>query len=114
MRLTMTQDLPPLMTPFVLIADIDSAVIVVTAVVVSINKKPSMMPACPTTQLRRRKSITPHIFSRQRMSTPLIQPNLRSPLVLPASGSRLRCRLCVFCEKGKTKSDLIKLHTVDR
>lgn len=38
-------DLPPLMTPFVLIADIDNAVMVVTTVVVRINMKPSIMPA---------------------------------------------------------------------
>lgn len=95
---------------------------VVTAVVVSISIKPSMMPAWPTTQLRRRKSMTPHMFSRQRMSTPLIHPNFSMPFILPASKSWLRCRLCVFYG-GERKSDWvlcsawifsIKLSSVDK
>lgn len=72
-------NLPPLTTPFVLIADIDKAVIVVTTVVVEIRKMPWRTPAWPTTQLRRRKSITPQMFKIHRISTPLIQPNFNAP-----------------------------------
>ena len=32
------------------------------------------LPACPTTQVRRRNSIVPQIFSRHLMKTPSIQP----------------------------------------
>lgn len=42
------------------------------------------IPACATTQESRRKSMTPQIFSKQRTSTPSIQPNLT--LWLTASG----------------------------
>lgn len=81
--------LPPFMTPFVLIADIDNAVILVTIVVVKIKMKPSMMPACPTTQLRRKNNMTPQMFSKHLTKTPLIQPNFSIPFMAPppVSGS---------------------------
>lgn len=92
---------PPLMRPLVLIADIDKDVIVVTTVVVRINKIAwpeitldvkisrnqlieSMIermmgylptPVCATTQESRRKSITPQMLRRHRISTPWIHPN---------------------------------------
>uniref|UniRef100_A0A1A9UTS9 Uncharacterized protein n=1 Tax=Glossina austeni TaxID=7395 RepID=A0A1A9UTS9_GLOAU len=94
------------MTPFVLIADIDNAVILVTTVVVSINTKASRMPACPTTQLRRKNSITPHILSRQRTSTPLIQPNLIIPfnMLFEVSRSELRRSISNESRGGGSRS----------
>lgn len=80
-------NLPPLTTPFVLIADIDNAVIVVTTVVVKIKIVPSTIPACATTQLRRRNSITPQIFRMHLIKTPFIQPNFNVPCSRSASGS---------------------------
>lgn len=89
--------LPPLMTPLVLIADIDKDVILVTIVVVKINRKPCKIPAWPTTQLKRKNNITPQILSRHRIRTPFIQPNF-SMLFFTASISKsvLRFKLRVF------------------
>lgn len=79
---------PPFITPFVLIADIDRAVMEVTTVVVSIKTMASPTkieesifnvnyhiyylptPACATTQLKRRKSMTPQMLRRHLTRTP--------------------------------------------
>lgn len=41
----------------------------------SCDKKIILIPACPTIQLTRKKSITPQIFSKHLTKTPLIHPN---------------------------------------
>lgn len=62
-------------------ADIESAVIVVTTVVVNIKIVPSMIPAWPTTQLNRKNNMTPHMFRMHLIITPCIHPNFMPPSV---------------------------------
>ena len=58
--------IPPLTSPFVHIADIDKAVIVVTTPDSRMTSTESPIPACPTTHDKRRNNITPHMLSRHR------------------------------------------------
>ena len=67
---------PPLIWPFVLIADMDKAVNDVTAVAKRTIKIAWPIPASATTHERRKNSITPQIFNMHLIQTPWIQPNL--------------------------------------
>ena len=55
---------PPLTSPLVQIADMDKAVSVVTTAAKSMTPVVSPIPACPTSQDKRRNSITPNMFSK--------------------------------------------------
>ena len=45
-------------------------VTIVTKLHSPMTRRPSMSPAWPMTHVRRRKSMTPQMFKRQRMKTP--------------------------------------------
>ena len=69
-------NIPPFICPLVQMADMDIDVNVVTNAESKIITTDKPIPAWPTTHVSLKKSITPQIFSKHGMSTPLIQPNL--------------------------------------
>lgn len=70
---------PPFTSPLVLIALRLSVVMTQTTADSPIMPTVWRMPACATTHESRRKSITPHMFSRHGMRTPCIHPNFIPP-----------------------------------
>ena len=68
-------DQPPFTSPFVQIADMDNAVMVVTTVANNTTTLDNPIPAFATIHGIRKNKITPQIFRRVGNKTPLIQPN---------------------------------------
>ena len=66
---------PPFTSPLVLIALRLRVVITQTIADIPIMMSDWKIPACATTQDRRRKSMTPHMLRRHGISTPCIHPN---------------------------------------
>lgn len=67
---------PPFTSPLVLMADSESVVMTQTTAEMAIIINDHRMPDSATTQLRRKKSMTPQMLRRHGMSTPTIQPSL--------------------------------------
>lgn len=67
---------PPFTSPLVLMAERESVVMTQTTAEMAIIINDHRMPDSATTQLRRKKSMTPQMLSRHGMSTPTIQPSL--------------------------------------
>lgn len=59
-------DLPPLTSPLVQIADMETVVMVVTTEDSRIMTDVRPIPACPVIHVRRRNNITPKMFSKHR------------------------------------------------
>lgn len=66
---------PPLTLPLVLIADNEKVVITIIISDMKMITIESNIPACPTIHGNLKKSITPHILSKQGFSTPSIHPS---------------------------------------
>ena len=90
------------------IADIDSAVIVVTQVARMTTIDDNPIPALATIHGMRRNKITPQMLRRVGNNTPLIHPSLTTFLLLLASmvsiSEMLRTGSAVFDASYKNKS----------
>lgn len=76
----MKTPLPPLTSPLVQTADMDSVVNHVTTAESRMMTVDHPIPDCPATQVRRRYNITPQMLRRHLSMTPFIQPNFGATL----------------------------------